>query len=267
MSVRPFWLEPKWLVGHLLVVTMLVSFSQFGLWQWRRHLDRSERNQVIESRLSQPPQPLAEAWETASAALAAGIPADEALRFRRVWVEGVFEPEDEILRRPVSRDGYPGYHVVTPLRLSGPMSGWRVWVERGWVPDAVTSVPVSSAPPLAGRVVVIGWLRATTSPPSGPFASIAPRDPASGRLVTAYYLDPLRLAEQVAGPLLPAVIHFEDYGAGGLAPTPFPLPPELPTVAAGPHFGYAVQWFAFALITLIGYTALLRRTARESLAD
>lgn len=263
--MRPFWLTPKWLVGHLLVVSVLVSFSQFGLWQWRRHLDRSERNAVIAARLEQPPQPLAEALAAARAEIAAGATPEAALRFRRVVAVGEFEPQDEILRRPVSRDGVPGYHVVTPLRLSDDLEGWRVWVERGWVSDAVTEVPVVSAPPPAGAVAVVGWLRATTTPPTGPLAAIAPRDPPTGRLVSAYYLDPLRLGDQVAGPLLEGVLFFEAYAESTTPATP--LPPERPEIDPGPHLGYAIQWFSFALITLVGYTALLRKTGRESSSE
>jgi len=260
--MRPFWLTPKWVVGHLLVVTVLLSFSQFGLWQWRRHGERADRNAVIEARLTQPPLPLAEALAAAEAEMAAGASSEAALRFRQVVAVGVFEPADEILRRPVSRDGAPGYHVVTPLLLAG-ADGARVWVERGWVPGSVSQVPVESAPPPGGEVAVVGWLRATSTPPSGPLATIAPRDPPSGRLTTAYYLDPARLQPQVAGPLLPAVLFFEGFADGATHPEAFPLPPERPDIDPGPHLGYAIQWYAFALITLIGYTALLRRTGRE----
>lgn len=265
--MRPFWLTPKWIVGHLLVVAVLLSFSQFGLWQWRRHLDRAERNAVIEARLTQPPLPLLEALSAAEAEMAQGITAEAALRFRRVLVAGVFEVEDEILRRPVSRDGAPGYHVVTPLAVAGDVVGSRVWVERGWVPTTVTTVPVTSAPPPAGEVTIIGWLRAPTTPPSGPVAAIAPRDPPSGRLAFAYYLDAARLQGQVAGPLLPAVVFFEAFADGAMHPEALPLAPERPELTPGSHLGYTIQFSAFALITLIGYIALLRRTGRERAAE
>ena len=34
-------------------------------------------------------------------------------------------------------------------------------------------------------------------------------------------------------------------------------------VTSGPHLGYAIQWFAFVAITVVGYAALLRRVMRE----
>ena len=38
-----------------------------------------------------------------------------------------------------------------------------------------------------------------------------------------------------------------------------PLPVPLPALDDGPHLSYAIQWFSFALITLIGSVAFLKR--------
>lgn len=259
-SRSPLW-TPKWWVGHVLALAVVVSFSQFGVWQLRRHAERAALNQVAVERWAAAPGDLDAALAAAAAEGATGEDPAAALRDRRVAVVGTFEPDDEVLRRPVSREGSPGYHVVTPLRLEGDADGRRLWVERGWVPEAWNEVPVVEAPPPAGRVTVTGWLRAPTHPPTGWVAAIAPRDPPTGRLGIVAYLDPARLAEQVAGPLVPAVVWLE-----AVDPAPsarWPLAPEAPVATSGPHLGYALQWFAFTLVTLIGYTALLRRVARE----
>ncbi len=261
MTSRRRLFTPKWVVGHLLAVTVVVSFTFFGFWQLQRLDRRMAANEVAAARWSAEPTGLDEALAAASEGAAAGVDPASALRDRRVTVVGTYEPEDEVLRRPVSRDGSPGYHVVTPLRLEGDAEGRRLWVERGWVPDAWSEVPVLQAPPPSGRVGVTGWLRATTAPPENWIAAIAPRDPPSGRLGTVAYLDPARLADQVAGPLVPAVLWLEAHDPPSSAA--WPLAPERPVASAGPHLGYAIQWFAFALITLIGYSSLLRRVARE----
>ena len=260
--VRRRLITPKWLFGHVLVLAVVVSFTQFGFWQLRRHSERSALNEVTVARASAAPVALDEAL-----AAAAVRPSDAALalRDRRVLVAGWFEPEDEVLRRPVSRNGMPGYHVVTPLRLEDDPDGRRLWVERGWVPDTFDQVPVTEAAPPEGRVEVVGWLRATTAPPTGWVAAIAPRDPPTGRLTTVAYLDPERLGDQVGGPLVPAVLWLESVegSAAQVAAAVWPAPPEPYEVTLGPHLGYAIQWFAFVLITVIGYAALLRRVIRE----
>jgi surfeit locus 1 family protein len=262
-AARSILWTPKWLVGHALVLAVVVSFSQFGFWQLRRHVERAETNAVAVERWATDPVDLDAALSAAATeAAAAGGDWAAALRDRRVAVTGVFEPADEVLRRPVSRDGRPGYHVVTPLNIEGDEAGRRLWVERGWVPEGWDEVPVEQAPPPPGRVRVTGWLRAPTTPPTGWVASIAPRDPPTGRLDVVAYLDPARLADQVAGPLVPAVLWLETTSPASAAA--WPLAPVPPAAGSGPHLGYAIQWFAFTLITLIGYTALLRRVVLDT---
>lgn len=258
-------LTPKWLVGHALALTVVISFTQFGFWQLRRHEQRAERNAVAEARLATAPVALDVALDAALAEVATGSAPRNAFHARRVAVTGTFEPADEVLRRPVSRDGAPGYHVVTPFALADDPQGRRLWVERGWVPQAMNEVPVVDAPPPAGAVDVVGWLRAPDVPPTGWVAALAPRDPTDGRLRVVAYVDLERLTDQVAGPTVPAVMLFET--AAPPAPTALPLPPESPVVGLGSHLGYAIQFFAFTAIALIGYPALLRRARREARAD
>ena len=255
-------LTPKWLVGHALALTVVVSFTQFGAWQLRRHEQRAERDAVAVARLAAAPVALDEALDAALAEVAAGVLPRDAFHARRVAVAGTFEPADEVLRRPVSRDGAPGYHVVTPFALADDPQSRRLWVERGWVPQELDEVPVVAAPPPAGTVEVVGWLRAPDVPPTGWVAALAPRDPSEGRLRTVAYVDVERLADQVGGPTVPAVLLLDVVAPP--SPEPLPLPPQPPVLGPGSHLGYAIQWFAFTAITLIGYPALLRRVRREA---
>ena len=47
----------------------------------------------------------------------------------------------------------------------------------------------------------------------------------------------------------------------------YPVPP--PPLSKGPHLSYAVQWFIFSVIALVGYPVILRRQAygRDRSAD
>jgi cytochrome oxidase assembly protein ShyY1 len=42
---------------------------------------------------------------------------------------------------------------------------------------------------------------------------------------------------------------------------------DLPELDEGPHFSYAVQWFIFSTIAIVGYPLILRRNAREKARD
>ena len=253
-------LTPSWIVGHLLAITVVVSFTQFGAWQLRRHEQLVLRNEAIVARLEAPVTDIAGALRAAAAAPSTAPRAPHPLEFRRVTATGRFDPTVEVLRRPVSRDGTPGYHVVTPFVLD---DGSAVLVERGWVPQSEDTVPVTAAPPPPGVVTIDGWAFPGETPPTGPLAALAPRDPPAGRLAQVAYVDLERLAAQVPYPLQP-LRNLQAASPRLPGDGTLPLPPRPPVAAAGPHLGYAVQWFAFVLITLIGYTALVRRRVAEA---
>jgi surfeit locus 1 family protein len=258
-------MTPSWIVGHLLAITVVVSFTQFGTWQLRRHEQRVLRNEAIEARLHAPATDIAGALRAASETTSGGPMAPHPLEFRRVSVTGRFDASSEVLRRPVSRDGVPGYGVVTPLVLD---DGSAVLVERGWVPQAFDTVPVTAAPPPAGIVSIEGWAFPGETPPTGPLAALAPRDPPDVPLEQVAYVDLERLAAQIPYELRPLRI-VQDVGSRPPGDATLPLPPPAPAVESGPHLGYALQWFSFVLVTLIGYAALVRRRladAREALS-
>jgi surfeit locus 1 family protein len=257
--VNRLFLTPKWILGHVLVVAVGVSFTGFGVWQLQRHEARMDRNEVALGRLAAQSVGLDEAVARA-AAEEGSIGGVDPLAYRRVRLTGVFAPESEVLRRPVARDGRPGYHVITPLVLD---DGRAVLVERGWVPQELGRVPVREAPPPSGRVTIEGWTFPTERPPTGPLAAIAARDPPEGPLQAVAYVDEERLAGQMPFEL-ERVLVLLDAPARAPGDATLPLPPPPPALGTGAHLGYAVQWFAFALIAVIGYVALLRRVGRDA---
>jgi cytochrome oxidase assembly protein ShyY1 len=46
-------------------------------------------------------------------------------------------------------------------------------------------------------------------------------------------------------------------------PQDLPVPAAVPEPTEGPHLSYAIQWFSFATIALVGYVVLARRDRRE----
>jgi surfeit locus 1 family protein len=244
-------LTPKWLLGHLLALGLVVLFVNFGLWQLDRLDQRLERNAQIAARLAAESRPLAALREEFGEE-----PGD--LAFRRATAEGRYEQANEILLRSRSRDGAAGWHVLTPLITE---SGRALLVDRGWVPYSLDDPPIEEAAPPAGTVSVEGLVRAEQDPPEGWLARFAPRDRSEGPLRNAYYVDVERLAPQLPYPLEP--VYLELSRQQPAAEARYPLPPEPPELERGTHLSYALQWFSFALIGAVGYVLLLWRTARE----
>jgi surfeit locus 1 family protein len=245
-------LSPRWLVGHLLALGLIVLFVNFGLWQLRRLDQRVERNTLIEARMAAEPQPLALLRERFGEE-------PEGLAFRRAVAEGRYEPSGEILLRSRSRDGQAGWHVLTPLVGE---SGRALLVNRGWVPYALDNPPVEKASPPEGTVTVEGIVRPEEDPPEGWLARFAPRDPPEGPLRKSFYVDVERFAAQLPYPLEPVYLQLTGQEPAG--ERTLPLAPRPPELDRGTHLSYALQWFSFALIGLVGYLLLLRRTARAA---
>ena len=247
---------PKWLFGHLLALALVLLFVNFGFWQLDRLEERTARNELTEARMEAAPAALETLLEE-------GV-APEDIAYRRAFTRGTFATEHEILLRSRSRDGQPGWHLLTPLLLG---DGRALLVDRGWVPRGLDRPPVAEAAPPDGEVRVEGLVRLEEDPPQGWAANLSPRDPPDGELERSYYVDLERLAPQYPFELVPVYLQLTRLEPE--QPGRLPLPPLLPEFSRGPHLSYALQWFSFALIGIVGYAILLRRTVseRESRGD
>lgn len=236
-----FVLRGRWLTGTIIVILLAAVFIRLGLWQLSRLHDRRERNARIEARLAEPVLPL-----TAVIAADAGGDAVDAVIDRRVRATGTYDPAAQVLVRNRTNDGVPGRWVLTPLRLG---SGAVLVVNRGFVAQD-DRVP---APP-AGRVTVTGLLE----PPQrrGTFGA---KDPATGTLREINRIDLGRLQRQSDADLFPVWLQLESEQPKPAGAVPAVLPP--PELGEGPHFSYAMQWFGFTLVGIVGWLALVRREA------
>jgi surfeit locus 1 family protein len=131
-------------------------------------------------------------------------------------------------------------------------------VDRGWIPADGNGSPESWIHyEEAAQAEVQGVMRlGVTKAPFGGHADPA-LAPGQTRLDFWNFVILDRLAAQILYPILPVYIQ----------PNPNPAntePPILPTqpeieITEGPHMGYAIQWFFFASILLIGYPFFLRK--------
>lgn len=216
---------------------------RLGFWQLGRLEERRTANALVSSRLD------------SAAVAAARLPADpRQAQYRRVFVEGLFDYDNEVVLTGRARQGSPGVHLLTPLRVSG--SDTAVLVDRGWVyaPDAATVDPALWREADRVRVEgVVGLLRA----PEERAAAVPER------------LRTLRRADAAAlDTLLP--YPFVRYYVSATEITPEVLPAsgallgrsEPPPLDEGSHLSYAFQWFTFAVIALGGAGVMIFSTRR-----
>jgi surfeit locus 1 family protein len=81
-------------------------------------------------------------------------------------------------------------------------------------------------------------------------------EPGQTRLEFWNFVNMERLAAQIPYPILP--VYIQPNPNPNDAEPPIPQQPII-ELTEGPHFGYALQWFAFAAILLIGYPFFVRK--------
>ena len=250
-----FLLKPRWLVLHGLGVALAVLFVNFGVWQLHRLEQRKEQNALLETRLALEPEPLDKLLaETRPDAPPSDL---RSSAYRPVTVTGRYDPANEVLLRGGGDyDGQPGYFVLTPLVLSDEEA---VLVERGWVPFNLETPPVQAALPPEGEVRLTGVVQPEQKRPTGLGSGLTPRDP-PGKLAITAYVDTDRLEQQLPYTLLPLYVELTAQSPAQTSELPLPLKP--PEFGDGPHLGYALQWFSFALIGVVGYVFVVRGVAR-----
>jgi surfeit locus 1 family protein len=174
--------------------------------------------------------------------------------FRQVAQLGQFDTSEEVLLRSRSHGGEPGYHLLTPLVFA---DNRAILVNRGWIPFQYNTPPVAEAAPPAGDVLVAGTLYPSEVPSEG----FGAKDPETGDLDAVFFTNTERLAQQMPYELEPHYLRLTSQR---------PIPGDYPVMLApekldnGSHLGYALQWFSFALIGVVGYGVLMRSVLREA---
>ncbi|MGH7553095.1 MAG: SURF1 family protein [Longimicrobiales bacterium] len=237
-AVDPLSITVSGVLGTLLVLFVAVVCVRLGFWQLDRLEQRRARNAAMASRLEEPVIPLASSADTAG------------LMFRRVHVRGELDHTRSIVYPGRSHRGSPGVHLLTPLLLG---DGSAVLVNRGWVASAdgaSIDLAVLSLDALEGDGIVLPL-------PGADRKTASAAGPASGAFQRVWFLvDPVALQRQF--PYRLASVEVRLLPDSSVTPPPLRVPP--PALDEGPHMGYALQWFSFAAIALIGWvTMVLRR--------
>ncbi|MEA3056473.1 MAG: hypothetical protein QOD30_1905 [Actinomycetota bacterium] len=232
--MTPFWRRPIWILGHLVALTAVLVFVRCGIWQIDRLHEKQARNRLIAERSDGPAVDIT------------SVPLDGA-RYQRVRAHGRFDDADHVLIRNRAFEGTNGQHLVTPFVRD---DGTVVLVLRGWI-------GTDDAPPPSptGALTIEGVLLQSQTRRFGP------TDAPTGRLAVLNRIDVARIAQQLPGrDVYPLYLQLTK-----------PAPPknvepnivDPPARDEGPHRSYAIQWFLFTGVVLVGYPLLMRRRARE----
>jgi cytochrome oxidase assembly protein ShyY1 len=215
-----------------------------GNWQTRRALEKT----ALQARLEQ-------GMAAAPLALAGG-PVDPArVEFHRVIVTGEFVPGWPVFLDNRPQQGRSGFVLLMPFKIAGAANKY-VLVARGWLPR--NSAEHDRLPPYAtptGRVTLEGRavrqlarvMQLGTPAPLKPNAIVQNTGPAE--VARASGLDLLPVVVEQTGPTLPGEALVRNWPA--------------PSLDIDRHKGYAVQWYALALMAFLFFVITGFRSGRR----
>lgn len=230
----------------LAIVAVAAVCVRLGFWQLSRWHGKQRLNAALRSALASPPLDLAPP-----------LPALESVRLRRVRASGVYDERRQFVLSARAHQGSPGVDVVTPLVIA---PGQAVLVDRGWLyaADAATANPLVH--PVPGPRAVVGLPQAL--PPlraRWPLHRLAYADSAS--VWATFGLDPDTLAARLpyrVAPWMLRALPGPDAPGQPLRSAPEPFDEMM-------HLSYAIQWFTFATILVVGSLAVAIARSRGAM--
>jgi cytochrome oxidase assembly protein ShyY1 len=232
--------KPRWLVGHAIIIVLAVTFVLLGIWQLNRNTEKHEKVRRAKAEAAAPAPDLNGTVNPAAGA--------------RAQAEGTFLPGKDVILRDQSRNGSLGQEILTPMRMA---DGTIVIVNRGWLAGGLTgdTTPVIVPAP-TGNAAARGPLVASRQ--------LQAQD--SVRTVGGMLSVPRVDTQAIAARLQLRRVRSVWLDAQSLEPAPAPGAPLLPTPPPPDqvnHMQYALQWFSFALIGLIGWPIVLWQVTRR----
>lgn len=225
-----------------LIFALAISAGcvRLAFWQISRLHQRQALNAMLAERRTAPPEPVREVLRDSATAA-----------FRRVIATGRYDFANEMALAARTHEGSPGVNIITPLRVAG--TDTALLVNRGWVyaGDAMT-------------VDFARWREPDTATVTGYLVGLAPEGhgpvstPSSSRTIRR--LDRDSLESRLRYPVAPLALVATNVSTEDVDSVPARVPP--PALDEGPHLGYAIQWFGFATIGLIGAGFVVRADRR-----
>ena len=232
------WLRPAIATGFLVV--FLPVFISAGFWQ----LDRAAQKTAIEQNFLKQAElpPLTRPVDNAAAA---------EYRFRKLQLEGRFEPARQILLENIVRAGVNGYQVLTPFRTNNIV----IMVNRGWLganPDRRVLPTIEVTNDLRTLTGVIDMFPA----PGMRLAMDYPADAPWPRRML--YPTQEAVAAAIDAPVASYQLLLADGEPDGYARTW-----QAVDMGVSTHYGYAFQWFSFGVVALVFYAILMTRWFKD----
>ncbi|MFZ0546204.1 MAG: SURF1 family protein [Candidatus Promineifilaceae bacterium] len=223
-----------WWWSTLIVILAILVLARLGVWQ----LDRLQQRRALNAAFIA--QFYGEKLDL-NGELSESNPED--LTDRQAVVSGQFDYSNQIILNTQNYGGRPGVHLVTPLLIDG--KDEAVLVDRGWIPSdefekgELERFDETAEQPVEGVLQLSQTLNGNRETAAEPGQKEWYRiDIEAIKSVFPYKLLPVYMLESPEEEV----------------DTTLPIRQEIELdLTDGPHLGYAIQWFLFAIILVIGY--------------
>jgi len=228
---------PRW--SMIIITTIFVAFFiRLGFWQIHR---ADEKKHMLVAQANQVKAP-AQWWMGGEKAPA---------QYQNIKVRGHYLPTILLLDNQHYKHEF-GYDVLSPLELS---DGKVIVIDRGWVPAGRSRQSFPQVKPLSDDAEVLG----TVYFPSANQWILGPAsEQKANNLTLVEGINAKLLSQVLQKKVYPFIIRLDKQDANGFVRdwAIVSMPPER-------HLGYALQWFAMALVILIIFVALNLKKENE----
>jgi len=251
MKISTLFRRP-WIFVTILVFIASIVMIRLGIWQLDRLAGRRAFNTQVLSQIDEPPLPLT------SEVLSNDL---ESLEFRTVQIEGEYDLANTLVLGNQVWEDQVGVHILTPLKIAGTEE--MILVDRGWITFEDWQNRNLAEYDEQGSVRAQGMLRVSQT-------KLGLReclDETAGEAPFQVWCLALGgISQYLPYELLP--VYLIQAPTGEQDTPPFRAIPQI-EISEGPHLSYAIQWFTFTAILLIGYPFFVRRElqARERKAQ
>jgi surfeit locus 1 family protein len=234
----------RWWLATLLILVASAVCIRLGFWQLDRLKQERSFTDEVHAVEAMPPLNLPARGDLTT------------MEYRVVTATGIYDFQSQIATRDQYNGVQPGYDLFTPLKLSG---GEAVLVDRGWIPsdDNSTSADWRKYDQL-GKVTIRGTIRLGQTQPTPGSDTDPTLTPNQTRLDFWIYINMDRIRQQIPYPILPVYVELNPNPT--ITNPPIPIQQETLDLSSGANnLNYAIQWFSFSILFIVGYAYFLWR--------
>jgi cytochrome oxidase assembly protein ShyY1 len=238
MKNLPKIFKPVELVKSGIALLLIFGCVLASQWQFHRGENRAAQNGLIRQNSSTTVAPISDLTQI--------DPIKD--QWRTFRIKGQFDPRHQALIKNRYSEGRYGFEVLQIFTTS---KNEKLWVDRGWVlAGKSATTPPTIKGVTSGQITLD--LRIRSEDISRQIAGNFFAAPGRRSLPNL-----AKLQSQDAKPYYADLIKvFGPANAQSASLTAI----DLPDLSDGPHYAYAIQWLAFALMILIGRIILFRNT-------